>query len=162
MSDLIACCTAYMRPRASSSRKTRRATALKGCSPLPAHSNRVVTLLELFLKEGLLLVLLALLGSGVVTLVKGAGVGSRIALAPASGLALGSVVLTTAHFVLRMEIAAFVVLIPMIVVSVAVAVRAARRSTLRPTRRAIAQIAAATLIVATLLSWPLANRDSFG
>jgi hypothetical protein len=125
------------------------------------------TWVNLLVKEAVLLALLGALGFGVAAHLRGgSAIGSRIALAPAFGLALGSSVLTTASFFMPLKVAAWVVLVPLAFASTALGVRAIRNGNRpflnRSQAAAIVQLAAIALIVSGALNYPLAQRESLG
>jgi hypothetical protein len=136
--------------------------------------------LDLLIKELVLLVLLGGLGCGIACHLRVAGgIGSRIALAPVFGLALGSAALTTAAYVMPMRVAAWTVLVPLLAVSIAVGIRALRQTDkeraidaqARPYRRRrssppraldLLQLAGIVLVVTTAFNYPIASRPSLG
>lgn len=122
-------------------------------------------LFDLLLREVAMLGVLSAVGSGISLLLPGDGrVGSRIALVPALGLATCGAVMTTAGWFLPARDAAWVVLLPLAVVSVVVAAWGYTRRRPRPRleRRAALQLGVIAVVVLTALSWPLVARDSVG
>jgi hypothetical protein len=125
------------------------------------------TWLNLLVKEAALLALLGALGFGVAAHLRGgSAIGSRIALAPAFGLALGSAVLTTASYFMPMKVGAWVVLVPLALASIAVGVRVLRKREgrlLHHSQLSVgAQLVAVALVVTGALNYPLAERESLG
>lgn len=122
--------------------------------------------LEFVLLEAAFLVVLTALGCGVMAVLGGpTRVAVRLALIPSAGLALASVVMTTAHAVLSASTSLWVVLLPALAVSAIVAVRAVRRAPQEARRlRWPPVLAVAALVVATsaVLASPLVRADSLG
>jgi hypothetical protein len=121
---------------------------------------------DLALREIGILALLMALGAGPSALLRGTQAGSRIALAPGIGLALGAVVLVSVGDVTSLETAAFAVVLPLVVISLAVfgAVERHRHRTGGIDLRVgpALKIGLVVVVVASTLSYPLAHRDSLG
>ena len=120
---------------------------------------------DLLVREAALLALLAALGSGLVVLLRPEAAGcSRIALAPAFGLALGSGAMVTASYFMPMRIALWAVLLPLAAASVMVAVLIVRRAgAIRmPAAIDLLQVVLIVLLVASALSYPLVSQRSLG
>jgi hypothetical protein len=126
----------------------------------------VGTFFDLLVREVAMLVLLAALGSGFVALLRpDPAWGSRLALAPVFGLAVAAAVTTTAVAIMPIGTAAWAVVVPLAVASLAVA--AVR---LRPWRAAVSRgglvqvgaLVALVLVVSSAFNIPLAKRDTLG
>ncbi|MFL5830081.1 MAG: hypothetical protein ACJ76X_09220 [Solirubrobacteraceae bacterium] len=113
-----------------------------------------------------LLVVLAALGSLPAALLGTRVPGVRAALAPAFGLAVAGCACLTASAVMPGRIAAWLVLGPLTLASLALALRRARRRRgtplLRADRRLIAEMLAIVLVVTAAFNLPLAKRHSLG
>ncbi len=113
-----------------------------------------------------MLALLGALGSGFVSFLPADPAwGSRLALAPAFGLAVGAALTTTLFGLMSMGVATWVVVVPVIVVSVVVAVIRLRRQRVRLRGGTLGQLAAVValvLVVATAFNLPMALRNSLG
>lgn len=121
---------------------------------------------ELLTRELAMLALLCAMGSGPVALLhRSYDRATRLALTPAYGLALGMCVLTTGLWRIPGYKLVWIGLVPLALLSVAVAlvVRRRRQAQPEPLRRADAlQLAAVVGVVLVALSWPLASRDTPG
>ena len=126
----------------------------------------ITTWLDLAFREAVAVALLAALGSGPAAFLGGTQAGTRIALAPALGLALGTATLYSAGHVISLDTAAWWVLLPMTVVSLAVFAvkeRRRRRSVERSPDVAIAlKIGLLCVVVTSALNYPLVHRESLG
>jgi len=125
------------------------------------------TALQLLAREGSFILVLAALGSGLAALIPGQlPVAARIAFAPALGVAAGGAVLLTASQAMSMSAAVWLVVVPLCVVSVAVAVWRARGSGAAaretPSRLDVLCLAAALVIPLALFSAPLVDQRSLG
>lgn len=113
-----------------------------------------------------MLALLGALGSGFVSFLPADPAwGSRLALAPAFGLAVGAALTTTVFGFMSMGVATWVVVLPVIVASVIVAFVRLRRQRIRldaGAARQAAALVALVLVVATAFNLPLAMRNSLG
>ena len=114
-----------------------------------------------------MLALLGALGSGFVSFLPADPAwGSRLALAPAFGLAIGAALTTTLFGLMSMGVATWVVVVPVIAASVVVAIVRLRRQGVRlaagGTLRQIAAVVALVLVVATAFNLPMALRNSLG
>jgi hypothetical protein len=120
--------------------------------------------LQLLLREGAMLAVLFALGSGFAAWARPDGAwGSRLALAPAFGLAAGVALTTTTAELMAMKVGAWAVTLPAGLISVAVAVFQLRRSLPRAADfRRLAALLALGLVVATAFNIPLAARGSLG
>jgi hypothetical protein len=121
---------------------------------------------DLALREIVILVLLMALGAGPSALLRGTQAGSRIALAPGFGLALGAVVLVSVGDVTSLRTATFAAVLPMIVISLALfgAIERHRHRTGGIDLRVAPALKVGLLVVvvASTLSYPLAHRGSLG
>jgi hypothetical protein len=119
---------------------------------------------DLLVREVAMLGILSAVGSGVAAFLPSDGrVGSRVALAPALGLALASAVLTTAGWFLPMKSAAWAVLLPVALVSAGVAAWRWRRGPrVCPSTRVVVSMLIVAAVTLTALNWPLVARDSLG
>ena len=126
----------------------------------------ITTWLDLAFREAVAVALLAALGSGPAAFLGGTQAGTRIALAPALGLALGTATLYSAGHVISLHTAAWWVLLPMIVVSLAVFAvkeRPRRRSVERsPGVASALKIGLLFVVVTSALNYPLVHRESLG
>ncbi|HLM50053.1 MAG TPA: hypothetical protein VK279_05855, partial [Solirubrobacteraceae bacterium] len=124
------------------------------------------TYFELILREGALLLLLTALGSGPAAWCRpDPAYGSRLALAPAFGLAVGAVLSTTALEFTGIGTAAWVVIVPAAVISLVAAalrLRAQRPRLERGLARQVLALLALVLVVASVVDVPMAERDSLG
>ncbi|MBA3422799.1 MAG: hypothetical protein H0U12_13090 [Thermoleophilaceae bacterium] len=127
----------------------------------------MVVAADLLSREALLLLLLGALGSGPAALLPPCvPTVARVALAPALGLAAGSALLVTAAHLISMATAAWLVAVPGVVVSVAVAAAHVRH---RPEERKPCRLRADAAAVAVLLvtvgagfNAPLVTKDTQG
>jgi len=119
--------------------------------------------LQIVLREGLLFVVLLACGAYPASCLSSAPGLTRLAFAPAAGLAVTASGLAFLSLFLPLGAAMWWGLLPIGVLSVFFAVRRLRRSgTLRPDGRMLGVLAIVGLIAATLFSLPLIKRDSFG
>ena len=113
-----------------------------------------------------MLTLLGALGSGFASFLRpDPAWGSRIAMAPVFGLAVAALVTTTAIAVTPIGTAAWVIVVPLALASVAVAVVRLRPLAPRLTSALFRQVAALLtllVVVATAFNFPLAKRDTLG
>ena len=123
-----------------------------------------MTWFELLVKSAIIVLVVTALGVG-----PAAWLASRrrypwFAIAPAWGLAIGAVLLTTAADVMTMRRAAWLVLLPALAASIVTAALAWRRGRLgvRPRRRASALLVAALLVALVVASLPLGTKRSRG
>ena len=121
---------------------------------------------DLALREIGILALLTALGAGPCALLRGMQAGSRIALAPGFGLALGAVVLYSVGEVTSLRTAAFAVVLPMIFISLALfgAIERRRHRTGVIDMRVgpALKVGLLVVVVVSTLSYPLAHRGSLG
>jgi hypothetical protein len=126
----------------------------------------MTTWLDLTFREVVILALLAALGAGPAAFLRDTQAGTRTALAPALGLALGATALVSAGNVTSLGTAAWVVLLPMILISLAIlAVKERRRPRGSERSPAVAtglKICLLIVVVTSALNYPLAHRDSLG
>lgn len=121
---------------------------------------------QLLLREGVLFALLFALGSGLAARLPDDGAGSRLALAPAFGLAAGAVVLITLSWFVTLRHAFWLVVVPVAAVSLGTAWLELRsqgglRAAIPPPRQ-LAGLVLVAALAGALFSYPLAKRDSLG
>lgn len=129
---------------------------------------RLLTLLEILLRVALLLGCLTALGSGLTRLLPAdLDRGVRWAITPALGLAAAACLLTTALWFMPAKVAAWVVLLPAMVLSVAIAVIGARRAAggvraWLPGRRGLIQGGIIAVVGLAALTAPMVINGSLG
>lgn len=115
---------------------------------------------DLLTRELAYFVVLTAVGAGFTSfLPRRIGAGTRLAFAPAFGLAVGTGLLTTVSYIVALDGALWFVLLPLGVVSVAVALR---RGDALPSLRDLAQFALVTGLVFAIFNLPLHKRRSDG
>ncbi len=120
----------------------------------------------LYLREIVTLLLLGALGSAFVVSLRELSVVSRLAIAPVFGLAFGSTIMITANYFIPAKTTAFAVFIPMVVLSLGIAMWLYRRKRSRNIRLkwswSILQLPLIIVVLLFALNYPLAVRDSLG